>query len=338
MTDSVQPFLADIWFFMLGFILVLYVVLDGFTLGVGILSLFAKDEGRRDIMMASLGSVWDANETWLVVFGGALFGAFPEVYGIVLHGLYIPITIMILALIFRGVAFEFRGHGRHKRRWNLAFGLGSTVGAAMQGVALGAVLGGIPVIDLQFSGSVWHWLSPFAFLTALGVVFGYLLLGATYLVLKTDGAMQRRARRFAVIAAWLTVVAGVGVSLWTPLRFDYVAERWFSWPNLLLFAPLPIAAAACFLMLLRGLKRGFERSPFFWSVGIFLTSFGGLAVSLYPYLVPPTVTALDSASSSKTLVFMLTGIGILIPIMMVYNGYQYLVFRGKVRVGESEYH
>lgn len=338
MTDSVQPFLADIWFFMLGFILVLYVVLDGFTLGVGILSLFAKDEGRRDIMMASLGSVWDANETWLVVFGGALFGAFPEVYGIVLHGLYIPITVMIFALIFRGVAFEFRSHGRHKRRWNLAFGLGSTVGAAMQGVALGAVLGGIPVVDLQFRGSVWHWLSPFAFLTALGVVFGYLLLGATYLVLKTEGAMQRRARKFAVIAAWLTVVAGVGVSLWTPLRFDYVAARWFSWPDVVLFAPLPIAAAACFLMLLRGLKRGFERSPFFWSVGIFLTSFGGLAVSLYPYLVPPTVTALDSASSSKTLVFMLTGIGILIPIMMVYNGYQYLVFRGKVRVGESEYH
>lgn len=336
--DPVQLFLADIWFFLLGFILVLYVVLDGFTLGVGILSLFAKDEQRRDVMMASLGSVWDANETWLVVFGGALFGAFPEVFGIVLHGLYIPITIMIFALIFRGVAFEFRGHGRHKRRWNLAFGLGSTIGAAMQGIALGAVLGGIPVQDLQFSGSVWHWLSPFALLTALGVVFGYVLLGATYLVLKTEGAQQQRARTFAVAAAWLTVLAGIGVSVWTPLRFEYVADRWFSWPNMVLLAPLPIAAAVCFFMLLRGLKKRFERSPFFWSVGIFLTSFGGLAVSLYPYLVPPAVTALDSASSSKTLVFMLTGIGILIPIMMVYNGYQYLVFRGKVRAGESDYH
>lgn len=336
--DPVQPFLADIWFFLLGFILVLYVVLDGFTLGVGVMSLFARDEQRRDVMMASLGSVWDANETWLVVFGGALFGAFPEVYGIVLHGLYIPIMIMIFALIFRGVAFEFRGHGRHKRRWNMAFGLGSTIGAAMQGIALGAVLGGIPVNGLQFDGSVWHWLSPFALLTALGVVFGYVLLGATYLVLKTEGELQHRARRFAVIAGWLTVVAGIGVSLWTPLRFDYVAERWLSWPNLTLLAPLPAAAAVCFFMLLRGLKKHFERSPFFWSVGIFLTSFGGLAVSLYPYLVPPTVTALDSASSSKTLVFMLTGIGILIPIMMVYNGYQYLVFRGKVRAGDSEYH
>lgn len=338
MVDTVQPFLADIWFFLLGFILVLYVVLDGFTLGVGVISLFAKNEERRDIMMASLGSVWDANETWLVVFGGALFGAFPEVYGIVLHGLYIPIMIMIFALIFRGVAFEFREHGRHKRRWNLAFSLGSTIGAAMQGVALGAVLGGIPVVALQFSGSVWHWLSPFALLTALGVVFGYTLLGATYLVLKTEGELQRRARKIAVIAAWLTVLAGVGVSVWTPLRFDYVAERWFSWPEMALLMPLPIAAALCFLMLLRGLKRGFERSPFFWSVGIFLTSFGGLAVSLYPYLVPPTVTALDSASSSKTLIFMLTGIGILIPIMMVYNGYQYLVFRGKARVDEGGYH
>lgn len=338
MVDSVQPFLADIWFFLLGFILVLYVVLDGFTLGVGILSLFAKNDQRRDVMMASLGSVWDANETWLVVFGGALFGAFPEVYGIVLQGLYIPITIMIFALIFRGVAFEFRGHGRHKGRWNMAFGLGSTVGAAMQGIALGAVLGGIPVSGLQFDGSVWHWLSPFAVLTALGVVFGYTLLGATYLILKTEGDQQRRANRIAVIAAWLTVLVGIGVSVWTPLRLEYVAERWFSWPNVALLAPLPLAAAVCFAMLLRGLKRGFERSPFFWSVGIFLTSFGGLAVSLYPYLVPPAVTALDSASSSKTLVFMLTGIGILIPIMMVYNGYQYLVFRGKARVEEGDYH
>jgi cytochrome d ubiquinol oxidase subunit II len=338
MTDSVQPFLADIWFFLLGFILVLYVVLDGFTLGVGVLSLFAKNEQRRDVMMASLGSVWDANETWLVVFGGALFGAFPQVYGIVLHGLYIPITVMIFALIFRGVAFEFREHGRHKRGWNLAFGLGSTIGAVMQGIALGAVLGGIPVTGLQFSGSVWHWLSPFALLTALGVVFGYTLLGTTYLVLKTEGDLQQRARRFAVIAAWLTVVAGIGISIWTPLRFEYVAERWFSWPNVALLAPLPLAAAACFIMLLRGLRRGFENSPFIWSVGIFVTSFGGLAVSLYPYLVPPTVTALDAASSSKTLVFMLTGIGILIPIMMVYNGYQYLVFRGKARVDEAGYH
>ncbi len=338
MVDTVQPFLADIWFFLLGFILVLYVVLDGFTLGVGILSLFAQDEHRRDVMMASLGSVWDANETWLVVFGGALFGAFPEVYGIALHGLYIPIMLMVFALIFRGVAFEFREHGRHKGRWNMAFGLGSLGAAAMQGIALGAVLGGIPVENLQFNGSVWHWLSPFAILTALGVVFGYTLLGTTYLVLKTEGEQQARARRIAVIAAWLTVIAGVGVSIWTPMRLDYVAQRWFSWPNMVLLAPLPLAAAWCFVMMLRGLKRGFETSPFFWSVGIFLTSFGGLAVSLYPYLVPPTVTALDGASSSKTLIFMLAGVGILIPIMMVYNGYQYLVFRGKARVEDGGYH
>lgn len=333
--DGVQAFLADIWFFLLGLMLVLYVVLDGFTLGVGILSLFARREQSRELLMASLGSVWDANETWLVVFAGALFGAFPEVYGIVLHGLYLPILMMVIALIFRGVAFEFREQGRNKKRWSLAFGLGSVIAAAMQGLALGALLGGIPVSDLRFSGGVWHWLSPFAILTAFGVVFGYTLLGATYTLLKTEGEVQRGARRVALMAAWLTVAAGIGVSVWTPLRFDYVAERWFSWPGLVLLAPLPLAAAFCFLMLLRGLRRGFETSPFFWSVGIFLTSFGGLAVSLYPYLVPPTVTLVDSASSSRTLVFMLAGIGILIPIMMVYNGYQYLVFRGKVRAGKT---
>lgn len=331
MIEDVHAFTANIWFGLLGFILVLYVVLDGFTLGTGIISLFAKTEERRDIMMNSLGSVWDANETWLVVFGGALFGAFPPVYGIVLHGLYIPIMLLIFALIFRGVAFEFREHGRHKRRWNMAFGLGSLGAAAMQGVALGAVLGGIPVDALSFSGSVWHWLDPFVFLTAVGVVFGYTLLGATYLIIKTEDELQAQARRIARLAGWGTVLAGVGVSLWTPLRFEYVAERWLSWPDMVWLAPLPISAGICFFMLLRGLRCGFERSPFLWSVGIFLTSFLGLAVSIYPYLVPPAVTIAAGASEVKTLIFMLAGIGILIPIMMVYNGYQYLVFRGKAK-------
>jgi len=335
MIQDVHPFLADIWFWLLGFILMLYVVLDGFTLGTGVISLFAKSEEQRDIMMNSLGSVWDANETWLVVFGGALFGAFPAVYGIILHGLYIPIMLMIFALIFRGVAFEFREHGRHKRRWNMAFGLGSIGAAATQGLALGALLGGIPVDGLSFSGSVWHWLHPFAVLTAAGVVFGYTLLGATYLVIKTEDALQRQARRIAWWAGWLTVVAGIGVSVWTPLRFDYVAQRWLDWPDMAWLAPLPIIAGACFFMLLRGLRCGFERSPFFWSVGIFVASLVGLGVSIHPYLVPPEVTVVDAASESKTLVFMLTGIGILIPIMMVYNGYQYLVFRGKAKAHEG---
>lgn len=334
----VHLFLSDVWYWILGLLLVLYVVLDGFDLGVGILSLFVGSEQRRSVMMASLGSVWDANETWLVVFGGALFGAFPAAYGIVLHGLYIPIMVMLLALIFRGVAFEFREHSRDKRHWNIAFGGGSLLAAIAQGYALGAVIGGIPVNGNQFAGGIWHWLSLYSTLVAVGVVFGYALLGATYLILKTDDRVQGRYRKVARGAAWLTAVAGVAVSLWTPMRFDYVAERWFSWPNMIWLAPLPILAAGAFYMLLRALRRGYEHSPFIWAVCIFLASFAGLAVSFYPYLVPPALTAADVASSPTTLAFMLTGIGMLIPIMLIYNAYQYLVFRGKVRVDDTPYH
>jgi cytochrome d ubiquinol oxidase subunit II len=335
MADPAQLLLADIWFVLLGLLLVLYVTLDGFDLGVGILSLFTRSAERHDVMMSSLGSVWDANETWLVVFGGALFGAFPVAYGLLLHSLYIPITLMLLALIFRGVAFEFREHSRNGERWTFAFGAGSLVAALTQGLALGAVLGGIPQQDYQFTGSVWHWVSLFSVLTAVGVVFGYVLLGATYLIIKTLGPLQQRCYRVARTAAWLTAGAGLAVSLWTPLRFDFVAERWFSWPNTLYLGSLPALAVLAFFLLLRSLRLRRERSPFVWSVIIFLASFAGLGVTLHPYLVPPDVRAVETAASSRTLIFMLTGIGILIPVMMIYNGYQYLVFRGKVKATDT---
>lgn len=321
--------LADVWFGLLGLLLVFYVLLDGFDLGVGVIALFAGDQ-RRSQMMATLGGVWDANETWLVVFGGALFGAFPSVYGVVLHGLYIPITLMLFGLILRGVALEFREHAEHKRPWNRAFGVASLLAATMQGLALGALLGGIPVQGQAFVGSVWHWLSPFALLTAVGVVFGYTLLGATYLIIKTEGELQQQARRVARLSGWLTVGAGIGVSLMTPLRFDYVAERWLDWPQLLWLAPLPLSAGVGFVMLLRSLRARREHMPFVWSVVIFLAAFMGLAASLYPFLVPPSITLQQAAASDKTLWFMLAGIGLLIPVMVVYNAYQYRVFRGKV--------
>jgi len=315
--------------------LVMYVVLDGFDLGVGIISLFADSEERRDVMMASLGSIWDANETWLVVFAGALFGAFPVAYGALLHALYIPVTAMLFALIFRGIAFEFREHARRKLPWNIAFGLGSLLAALSQGYALGAVIGGLAVRDGAFVGGVWDWFSPTATLVAVGVVFGYTLLGTTYLLLKTEGPYQGTCARRARLMAWLTVLAGIGVSLWTPLRFSYVMARWFDWPNIIYLAPLPAIALFAFVMLLRALNRGYERAPFFWTVAIFLTSFAGLAVSLYPYFIPLHLRLSEGSASSPTLVFMLAGIGMLIPIMLIYNGYQYLVFRGKTRPGQG---
>lgn len=330
--EAVHLFLSDIWFFIIGLILVLYVVLDGFDLGVGVWSLFACDEERRGTMMASLGSIWDANETWLVVLGGALFGAFPVVYAIALHALYIPITLMIFGFIFRGVAFEFHAHARHKALWGVAFGAGSVLAAAMQGLALGGIISGIRVENGVFAGGVWDWLNPFTVLVAVGVVAGYALLGATYLVIKTRDELQKRSYRRASIAAWLMLAAAVGVTVWTPLQYEQVAQKWFAVPDMFYIGLLPLGATLAFVLLIRSLRQGRERAPFFWSLMIFIFSFAGLAVSLYPYLLPPGVTLADGVSSAKTLIFMLTGIGMLLPVMIIYNGYQYLVFRGKVDV------
>ncbi len=330
--EQVIGLLANIWFVLLGVILALYVVLDGFTLGVGMLTLFSPTEERRGILMGTLGSVWDANETWLVLLGGALFGAFPAAYALLLHALYIPVIIMLFGMILRAAAFEFREHSEAKHFWNLAFASGSLVIALSQGIALGSVLQGIPSVNGAYVGSVFDWMRPFPLLVALGVVCGYGLLGAVYLILRTEGIIQTRARFAARLLAWLTFTVAVAVTVWTPFIYPQVATKWFSLPGFFLILPLPAAGFAAFLLLLRALARGHETAPFVWTVVIFLASFGGLAVSLHPYIVPPSLTLIQAAASPATLIFMLTGIGMLLPVMMIYNGYQYLVFRGKVTV------
>jgi cytochrome d ubiquinol oxidase subunit II len=329
MDSSVHLFLIDVWLCFLGLFLAFYVVLDGFDLGIGVLSLFVREEDRRGIMMASLGSVWDANESWLVVLGGALFGAFPIVYGIVLNALYLPIIVMIFALIFRGVAFEYRDHA-HRRLWDYAFGIGSLIAALCQGLALGGLIAGPSITGERFTGGSFDWLSPFSVLVAFGVVFGYVLLGATYLIVKTEGDAQRHAIRTAWIAGALMLVAAAGISIWTPLRYPFVAEKWFGNGIMSAFVIPPLFAIFCSAMLARALWKRHEHAPFAWSIGIFLCSLSGLAASLYPYLVPRSLTAEAAGSDSLTLVIMMLGIGLLIPVMVVYNAYQYAVFRGKV--------
>src|SRR5487761_1661570 len=269
--DNVHPFLVGVWVGFLGLFLTLYVVLDGFDLGIGVLSLFVREGERRAIMMVSLSSVWDANETWLVVLGGALFGAFPSVYGIVLHALYLPVIVMIFALIFRGVAFEFREHSQH-HFWDLAFGIGSLVAALCQGFALGGLISGPAVSGQRFAGGALDWLSPFSVLVALGVVFGYVLLGSTYLIVKTEGEAQQHARRTAWIAGALMLAAGASVSVWTPLIYPFVRQRWFGAGFVTPFMVPPLLALASAGMLARALRKGFEHAPFVWSVAIFLTS------------------------------------------------------------------
>jgi cytochrome bd ubiquinol oxidase subunit II len=327
--DNVHLFLTDTWLVFLGLFLAFYVVLDGFDLGIGVVSLFVREDERRGIMMASLSSVWDANESWLVVLGGALFGAFPSVYAIVLNALYLPITVMIFALIFRGVAFEFREHSQ-RRLWDFAFGIGSLVAALCQGFALGGLIAGPRVEGDRFSGGPFDWLSPFSVLVALGVVFGYVLLGAVYLIVKTEGEAQQDGIRTAWIAGALMLAAAAGISAWTPIRYPFVAEKWFGGGIVSAFVVPPLFALFCSAMLARALLKRHEHAPFVWSIGIFLASLIGLAASFYPYLVPRSVTAEAAASDSLTLVFMMLGIGLLIPVMITYNAYQYVVFRGKV--------
>ena len=328
--DNVHGFLVLIWLGFLGLFLTFYVVLDGFDLGIGVLSLFVRGRERRGIMIASLSSVWDANETWLIVLGGALFGAFPSAYGIILNALYLPLIVMIFALVFRGVAFEFREHSQRPLLWEAAFGLGSLVAAVCQGFALGGLIGGPAVRDGRFVGGAFDWLSPFTVLVACGVVFGYALLGATYLIVKTEGEPQRQAARTAWVAGALMLIAAAGVSLWTPVRYPFVAEKWFAGGLDPGFAVPPAFAVFCSAMLARALWKRHEHAPFVWTIGIFLSSLAGLAASFYPYLVPRSVTAGEAASDSLTLVFMMLGIGMLIPVMIAYNAYQYAVFRGKV--------
>ncbi len=331
---DVHHFLTAFWIGVVGLSLLLYVVLDGFDLGVGILSLVACDESRRGTMMASLSSIWDANETWLVLLGGILFGAFPPVYAALMQGLYIPVTVMLFALIMRGVAFEFRHASKRKRLWNLTFGLGSLGAAISQGVILGALIQGWPTTAGNYVNSSWHWLTPFSLLTALGVAFGYTLMGTGWLVLKTSGSMQDRAYRRGLPVLLATLVTGALILALTPHYNNHIAGLWHgaaAWP----FAVAGTAAILAGLLTLLAYLKRHEYWPFIGTLLLFTASFAGLAGSLYPYAVDPGLTWAAAAASSGTQLFMLAGILPLIPIMLFYNGYQYMVFHGKV--GSAEY-
>lgn len=331
MDNTVHLFLIDVWLGFIGFFLTSYVVLDGFDLGIGVLSLFVKEQEKRGIMLASLSTVWDANETWLIVLGGALFGAFPIAYGVILHGLYLPIITMIFALAFRGVSFEFRAHANRRGIWDLCFGLGSLVAAVCQGFALGGLISGMRVQNGQFIGGPFDWFSGFSIIVAAGVVFGYCLLGATYLIIKTEGDQQTHAVSIAWFAGALMLLAAAGISIWTPVRYAYIDQKWFGHGVASFFVLPPAFAIFCAAMLARALLLRHEVAPFFWTTGIYAGSLIGLAASFYPAIVPGGLTIQQAAADSLTLVFMMVGIGLLIPIMIFYNGYQYLVFRGKVR-------
>ncbi len=329
--------LAMVWAFIIAFAVFAYVVMDGFDLGLGILFPWLKVGEERDSAMNSIAPVWDGNETWLVLGGGGLMAAFPLAYAIILPALYAPLIAMLLALVFRGVAFEFRWRDpRHRPWWDAAFFTGSTVAAFMQGVALGALLQGIKVDGRAYAGGWWDWASPFALLTGLSTVTGFALLGSCWLIWRTEGALQDKAFRMARLLGLATIAAIIAVSLATPFLEGQYYRRWFVWPNLLLTAPVPILVGVTTLAFARALQRRRELAPFLLALSLFALSFAGLGVSIFPDIVPGRITIWQAASPEKSQLFMLAGASILLPIILAYTAYAYWVFRGKV--GHTGYH
>jgi len=323
--------LSTIWAAIIAFAVLTYVVLDGFDLGVAILFPFNKHEHDRDVMMNSVAPVWDGNETWLVMGGGGMLAVFPLAYSVVMSALYMPIILMLLALVFRGVAFEFRWRTRRwKSVWDVAFFGGSLVAALMQGIALGALVQGIKVADRAYAGGWWDWLTPFSALTGIAVATGYALLGATWLILKTEGPLQMRSRQLARPLAVATLVFIGAVSLWTPFQNSNYFANWFAWPGLAYTSLVPLLVAFTAWRLYVGLVDHHEATPFVASLALFVLSFIGIGISLYPHIVPPSLTIVEAAAPDVSLRFTLTGIVILVPLILAYTAYAYWVFRGKV--------
>ena len=335
--DALEQLLPQVWFIILGLFLFLYITLDGFDLGVGILSLSSSTEERRSILMTSLGNIWDANETWLVLMGGALFGAFPLAYGTILNALYIPAVLMIVGLILRAIAFEFRENAQQKKPWNIAFGVGSFLAALGQGFALGSVFEGIQVDAAgHFTGGIWDWLTWRSLIVSLTLIQGYVLIGSTYLIAKTTGDLQQTHYKTAKLATLTTFLGAVFITVSTPVFYTQVRDRLFDPPLLYLFAAIPLFGVLLVGVLFLSLVRQEERSPLIWTILIFLLSFLGLGLIIFPYIIPPSITIYQAAASPSALVFMIIFIGFLIPIMLFYNIYNYVVFRGKVTQAAHE--
>jgi cytochrome d ubiquinol oxidase subunit II len=330
-------YLPLIWAAVIGTAVAMYIILDGFDLGLGILFPFARSETERDQMMRSIAPFWDGNETWLVLGGAGLFVAFPRAYAVIMPALYLPVIVMLLALVFRGVAFEFRVVSRSKTGWSLAFTIGSTLATFAQGVVLGGLIQGIPVRDGAYAGGSFDWATPFALVCGLALIAGYALLGATWLMMKTEGAVAVRARAQAKLCLIAVLVFMAVVSLWTPLTEPRIAARWFSLPNFYFLWPVPAVTALVAYACWRWIERGREVLPFLAAVALFMLGYLGLVISNFPYLVPPSLTVWDTAAAPASQIFMLIGTLLLLPFVLGYVVFVYWLFRGKVREGES-YH
>jgi cytochrome bd ubiquinol oxidase subunit II len=326
--------LVPLWAAILALAVFMYVLLDGFDLGVGMLFAFRRGAQDRDTMIASVAPIWDFNETWLILGAGGLMAVFPLAFAILMPAVYFPILLMLLGLLFRGVAFEFREVvGARRWLWDRSFFWGSLVATFAQGVVLGTFIQGFPVEGRNFAGTSWDWVTPFALLTGLGLMAGYCLQGATWLVLKTEGELQQWARRMSKVFLLGVLAFILMISVWTPLLEARIAERWFSWPNLWLLSPVPVLTLVLAVTLWRSLDRGGELLPFACSMGLFMLAFTGLAISLWPYIIPPSITLWDAVAPPKAQAFLLVGTLFLLPVILIYVVWSYWVFRGKVTGG-----
>jgi cytochrome bd ubiquinol oxidase subunit II len=336
---TMELWLPVVWYCIIGFGILMYVVLDGFVLGLGILAPFAEDEAQLDLMMNTAAPIWDGNETWLVLGGAGLLAAFPAAYALILSALYLPVLLMLIALVFRGVAFEFRFKANTTRwLWGWAFALGSLCTAFWQGVILGAIVEGMPVQEGRYMGGPLSWFSPFSMLTGAALVFGYALLGSCWLILKTDGPLQRMAR---VLTRPLVLVVAVFmglVSAWLPFLDSRVMARWFDDGNFWWLSPVPALALLNAWALWRAaMAEGRDARPFVLTLTFFGLGYAGLLLGVWPYLVPPTMTLWDAASPASSQVFMLVGVVVLLPVILCYTAWSYRVFRGKLSAGQG-YH
>ena len=328
-----------IWFLIIGFGIMMYVIMDGFDLGIGILFPFIKNRHDRDVMVNTVAPVWDGNETWLVFGGAGLLAAFPKVYSVLLSVLYFPVLALLIGLIWRGVSFEFRfkADEAHKPLWDKAFIAGSYVATFSQGVILGAFLDGHAITEGLATGNPMSWLTPFSLFTGLGLLVAYALLGATWLTLKTDGDLQRQVIKLTRPILWLTVAVLLVISIWTPLAHANIAARWFTMPNMLFFAPVPLLVIVAMYAILHSLKHEPHAGPFVWALVLVFLGFSGLVISIWPTILPPNMSIWEAAAPPQSLGFALVGALFIIPCILMYTAWSYYVFRGKVKPGDA-YH
>jgi cytochrome d ubiquinol oxidase subunit II len=320
-----------IWYLLISTAILLYVLLDGFDLGIGILFPFAPSDQCRDRMMNSIAPFWDGNETWLVLSGGGLLAAFPLAYAVLMPALYIPVILMLLGLIFRGVAFEFRfkAAGSSRRIWDYAFHFGSLLAALTQGMIIGAYVQGFHVSGRIFTGQAFDWLNAYSVMTGIALIFGYALLGATWLNLKTEDITQTWARKCAAyVLAYVGLFLAI-VSISMPVMNATINALWFSRPNFYVLMIIPACTLALFILIWHDLHKGYETRPFLSSVGIFLLAYAGLGISLWSWLVPFQITFRQAAAAAPSQSLLLVGTVILLPVVLVYTGFCYYIFRGK---------